>query len=139
MFKYPAQSARERAKRRGSARFFRHESAQCRRGVRKSRCKTGKLWKNPRITAASQLLLHGNHSQRCSSLTTQRTADSVEESCRWPLFFSTTPTHDPGLSDTERELAGYYPSETTRTSVANNPRTRRVEFLSDIPPPRFRG
>lgn len=59
-----------------------------------------KRLRNPRVPRASQLLPRWNSR---GSPSTQRAA---EKSCRWPLLFSTSPIHDPGLSNERSEDRG---------------------------------
>lgn len=93
MFKYPTQAAGS-----GSTRWDRSRIRTVSTRFPLKQVQNGQTVEK-RITAASQLLLHrNNNTQRCSR-SPQLTAASAEQSCRCPLLFSTSPIHDPRVSN----------------------------------------
>lgn len=107
MFKYPTQAPhregeRERAKRTRIYTFI--LSRICTMSTRSplKQVQNGEIVQiHASITLALQLLLHRNNSKQRYSLSSLHSAHSAGKSCRCPLLFSTTPIHDPSLSNKE--------------------------------------
>lgn len=99
MFKYPTQAAGS-----GSTRWDRSRIRAASTRFPLKQVQNGQIVAEKRIPAASQLLLHRNNRTQRRSRSPQLTAAGAEQSCRWPLLFSTSPIHDPRVSN--RRIGG---------------------------------